>query len=141
MGTVAGFSHIALTVRDIAISRRFYEQTLGLRLVESSDSYCAFLIGSPGVSALILTNHEHTVDERFSELRPGLDHISLAAPDLSALEQWQAELTARGVESDLRRSEWGHHLNFRDPDNIAIEMMVLEPDADTQRLLNTANPQ
>jgi hypothetical protein len=29
------------------------------------------------------------------------------------------------VPFDFRRSEWGHHLNFRDPDNIAVELVLL----------------
>jgi catechol 2,3-dioxygenase-like lactoylglutathione lyase family enzyme len=138
MGTLAGVSHIALTVRDIATSRQFYEQTLGLRLLDSSDTYCALLTGSTGVSALILTTHERMVDEPFTELRPGLDHVSLAVPDVPSLLEWQTELAAHGVSTDLRRSEWGHHLNFRDPDNIAIELVVLEPDTDVQALLDNA---
>jgi catechol 2,3-dioxygenase-like lactoylglutathione lyase family enzyme len=136
MGTLAGFSHVALSVRDIKISRAFYEHTLGLQLLDSSETYCAFLAGPGRISALILTSHSDTADERFSELRPGLDHLSLAVADLPALQQWQSELAARGVPSDLRRSEWGHHLNFRDPDNIAIEFVFLEPDDDVQALLD-----
>jgi hypothetical protein len=30
----------------------------------------------------------------------------------------------------------GHHINLRDPDNIAVELFVLEPDDETQKLLN-----
>jgi hypothetical protein len=51
------------------------------------------------------------------------------------------ERTAGGVPSDLRESEWGHHLTFRDPDNIAIELIAVQPDTATQRLLDAANPQ
>lgn len=136
MDTLAGFSHIALSVRDIKVSREFYEHTWGLRLLDSSDTYCAFLTGSAGISALILTRHQDVADEAFTELRPGLDHVSLTVADVPALRQWQTDLADRGVSSDFRRSEWGHHLNFRDPDNIAIEFVVLEPDADVQSVLD-----
>jgi catechol 2,3-dioxygenase-like lactoylglutathione lyase family enzyme len=139
MGDLAGFSHVVLTVRDIRRSRVFYGQTLGLQLLDSSETYCAFLIGSLEISALILTSHEQTADVPFSELRPGLDHVSLAVPDLEALNRWHAKLESAGVESDLRRSEWGHHLNFRDPDNIAIEFVVLEPDAEVRSVLDKAD--
>ena len=136
--TVSGFSHVALTVRDVATSRDFYTEVLGLELLDSSDSYCALLVGGGTTTALILTSHADGTDEDFSELRPGLDHVSLAVPHLAALEAWQARLTELGVASDLRRSEWGHHLNLRDPDNIAVELVVLQPDADVQEILDRA---
>jgi catechol 2,3-dioxygenase-like lactoylglutathione lyase family enzyme len=138
MGSLAGFSHVALTVRDIATSRHFYEQVLGMRLLDSSDNYCAFATGSTGLTALILTSHDGTPDAPFSEMHPGLDHVSFAVSDLAGLDRWETELAARGVRSDRRRSEWGHHLNFRDPDNIALEFVVLDPDSDVQAVLDRA---
>jgi catechol 2,3-dioxygenase-like lactoylglutathione lyase family enzyme len=135
---LAGFSHVALTVSDIAKSRRFYSETLGLTLMDSSDSYCALLVGAGGPAALILTSHADGVTDPFSELRPGLDHVSLAVSDVPALAEWQSRLEERGVPCDLRRSEWGHHLNFRDPDNIAIELLVLEPDQEVEQVLARA---
>jgi catechol 2,3-dioxygenase-like lactoylglutathione lyase family enzyme len=76
--------------------------------------------------------------EPFSEFRPGLDHVSLAVPDLASLEDWRKRLSQHDVHSDLRRSEWGHHLNFRDPDNIAVELVVIQPDEEVQQVLNRA---
>lgn len=130
---------MALTVSDIDRSKEFYETTLGLQVFDSTETYCSFLTGSEMLTALILTTHEATTAERFSELRPGLDHVSLAASDVTTLEAWQRRLTEHGVDSDLRRSEWGHHLNFRDPDNIAIELVVLQPDEDVQQMLDSAS--
>jgi glyoxylase I family protein len=135
---VSGFSHVALTVSDMETSREFYSEILGLTVLDSSESYCALLIGGDGLSALILTSHEGGMPGPFSEFRPGLDHVSLAVPDMVSLEQWRARLTQQGVSSDLRRSEWGHHLNFRDPDNIAVELVVVEPDTEVQQVLERA---
>jgi catechol-2,3-dioxygenase len=120
------------------ISREFYTHTLGLAVLNSSESYCALLIGSPQLSALILTRHDESSNEPFSEFRAGLDHVSLAVPNLNALEAWRTRLTERGVPTDLRHSEWGHHLNFRDPDNIAVELVFIQPDADVQHVLDQA---
>ncbi len=135
---LAGFSHVALTVRDMRASKIFYSNVLGLAVLDSSESYCALLIGADGLAALILTSHADGAAEPFSELRPGLDHVSLAVPDLPSLEAWQARLNDHGVCSEVRRSEWGHHLNFRDPDNIALELVVLQPNADVQEVLGAA---
>ena len=83
--------------------------------------------GAPRLTALVLTCHDQPGDRPFSEFRVGLDHVSLAVPDLATLEAWQAWLREYDVPSDLRRSEWGHHLNVRDPDNIAVELILREP--------------
>ena len=40
------------------------------------------------------------------------------------------------MHSDLRsRTEWGHQLSFRDPDNIAVELVALQPDVEVQKKL------
>ena len=135
---VSGFSHVALTVSNLEVSREFYAGTLGLTVLDSHESYCALQVGGEGLSALILTCHDQGVAEPFSEFRPGLDHVSLAVPDLASLQDWRTRLTRHGVHSDLRTSEWGHHLNFRDPDNIAVELVVVQPDEEVQQLLNRA---
>lgn len=136
---VVGFSHVALTVSDVEVSRQFYSETLGLTVLDSNESYCALLIGGDGLSALILTSHgSRAIPGLFNEFRPGLDHVSLAVPDVASLEEWRARLAERDVPADLRRSEWGHHLNFRDPDNIAVELVVVEPDAEVQQVLDSA---
>jgi catechol 2,3-dioxygenase-like lactoylglutathione lyase family enzyme len=62
--------------------------------------------------------------------------VSLAVPDVRSLDAWRTRLSDRGVPCDLRRSEWGHHLNFRDPDNIAVELVVVEPDAKVRNALD-----
>lgn len=135
---LAGFSHVALTVSDISVSKDFYSKTLGLTVLDSSQSYCALLVGGEGLTALILTSHAGGLTEPFTELRPGLDHVSFAVADVATLDAWQAKLSEQGVSSDRRNSEWGHHLNFRDPDNIAVEFVVLEPDRETQDVLGRA---
>ncbi|HEV2809857.1 MAG TPA: VOC family protein [Acidimicrobiales bacterium] len=136
---MAGFSHVALTVGNIERSKTFYTDVLGMPVLDSSATYCALLTGSDDLSALILTTHDGTAFEPFSELRIGLDHVSFAIPDEDALAGWQQRLHDRGVPFDLRRSEWGHHLNLRDPDNVAVELVLVQPDADVQATLNAAN--
>lgn len=137
MDMMAGFSHVALTVTDVGTSKRFYTEVLGMPVIDSSDTYCALHTGSAGLSALILSMHDETSDDRFSEFRAGLDHLSLAIPDLEALGEWQRRLTSHGVPFDAKRSEWGHHLNFRDPDNIAVELVLVEPDPEIQAILDS----
>jgi glyoxylase I family protein len=52
-----------------------------------------------------------------------LDHIGLAAGSREELEQWQRRFDDQGVPyTPIRDMEMGYHLNFRDPDNIALEL-------------------
>ncbi|MGI8876511.1 MAG: VOC family protein [Egibacteraceae bacterium] len=139
MNTLSGFSHVALTVTDMQVSRRFYADVLGLPVLDSSETYCALLTGSADLSALILTTHADTSSKPFSEFQVGLDHVSFALADEAALGFWQDRLREQAVPFEARRSEWGHHVNFRDPDNIAIEMVLVRPDAEVQAMLDDQN--
>jgi len=136
MSTLSGFSHVALTVTDMQASRSFYADVLGMSVLDSSETYCAMLTGSKDLSALILTTHAETLPGAFSEFSAGLDHVSFALPDEVALTSWEERLRERAVPFDARRSEWGQHLNFRDPDNIAVELVLLRPDGDVQAILD-----
>lgn len=70
---------------------------------------------------------------------PG-DHRSMAAgvPEVVPPADPGRELA---VPFYFRRSEWGHHLNFRDPDNIAVELVLLRPDAEVRAVLDRSSPE
>lgn len=136
---LVGFSHVALTVRDIETSRRFYTEVLGMAVIDAHEGYCALHTGSEELSALILTTHEATEPAGFSELRVGLDHVSLAVPDEEQIMAWQERLAAHDVRHDARRSDWGHHVNFRDPDGIAVELVLLDPDPEVRAVLDAGS--
>jgi catechol 2,3-dioxygenase-like lactoylglutathione lyase family enzyme len=62
----------------------------------------------------------------FSPSVPGLDHLALGVSDLAELEQWAAHFDFKAVTfSPIEESEFGHHLNVRAPDGIAVELFVL----------------
>jgi glyoxylase I family protein len=57
----------------------------------------------------------------FTELRTGLDHLGLVASSREELEAWERRFDEHGVTyTSIRDMELGHHLNFRDPDGIAL---------------------
>ena len=60
---------------------------------------------------------------RRAELTTGLDHLGFTANSRAELVEWESKLDALGVVyTPIRDMEFGHHLNFRDPDNIALEI-------------------
>lgn len=131
-----GISHVELTVSDAGRSSEWYERVLGLRKIADtpSDEH-----PTPGVvarvvnllhpsSLLILGLIEHSAGEPapFSELRVGLDHLSLAVASREDLDLWADHLDRCGVRRSPIRDDWyGSALAFRDPDNIQLELFVI----------------
>jgi catechol-2,3-dioxygenase len=66
--------------------------------------------------------HEGARGERFIELTTGLDHLGFRASSRAELEEWERRFDQHGVSyTPIRDMEMGSHLNFRDPDGIALE--------------------
>ena len=69
------------------------------------------------------------VDDEFSALRIGLDHLSLAVESREELERWLEHLDACGVpHSGASEMPYGWVVVFRDPDNIQLELLAAGPD-------------
>ena len=72
--------------------------------------------------------HQHAnpaPDERFSELRVGLDHVAFGCADRAELERWARRLDELGVErSEIKDRSYGSGVSFRDPDGIALEFFA-----------------
>jgi glyoxylase I family protein len=128
------YAHVRLTVTDLARSRAFYDDVFGLpvafELPEDADEETRqqlwFLFGGViyrlGDSLLGL---RPVGADRFSEDRTGLDHVSFAVPSHADLVDAVATLEARGVaHGGIKDIGAGHVLEFRDPDNIALELFA-----------------
>ncbi len=121
MVAFAGVSHVALTVTDLMVSQRFYTQVLDF--VAVLDVGYGRICMHPGTGFTIgLIRHEGAHGERFTELTTGLDHLGLTASSRAELEAWERRFEQYGVSyTPIRDMEMGSHLNFRDPDGIALE--------------------
>ena len=63
--------------------------------------------------------------DRFAEDRTGLDHLSFAVDSVADLEAAASMLEDRGItHSGVKDIGAGHILEFRDPDNIALELFA-----------------
>jgi len=127
MAAFAGVDHVGLVVTDLDASVRFYTEVLGF--VEVMDVGYARLLMHPGTGFVLGVSHpEGARGGRFSELATGLDHLGLTAASREELEEWQRWFDERGVEyTPIRDMEFGYHLNFRDPDGIALEFYAPGP--------------
>jgi len=122
MVTFAGVSHVAFTVTDLDVSLRFYTEVLDF--VQVLDVGYGRICMHPQTGfTLALLKHEGATGGRFTELTTGLDHLGLTASTRTELEEWERRFDEHGVTyTPIRDMELGSHLNFRDPDDIALEL-------------------
>lgn len=121
MPTFAGVDHVSLTVTDLDVSQRFYTEVLDFMVVLDA-GYGRICIHPRTGFVLGLMRHQEATGRPFTELNTGLDHLGLSASSRDELVEWEDRLRAAGVTfTPIRDMELGYHLNFRDPDGIALE--------------------
>ena len=130
----SAYAHVRLTVTDIARSRAFYDDVFGLPVAfevpegadEATREQLAFLFG--GVIYRLgdsLFGLRPGATDSFSEDRVGLDHVSFLVDAKADLDEMAAILDGLGVgHAGVKDIGVGHILEFRDPDNIALELFA-----------------
>lgn len=130
----SSFAHVRLTVTDMDRSRAFYDDVFGLPVAfelpvdadEATREQLSFLYGGViyklGDSLLGL---RPVGGDNFAADRTGLDHVSFAVDSRSDLDSAGAMLDQRGVaHEEVKDIGAGYILEFRDPDNIALELFA-----------------
>ena len=132
----SGFSHVRITVTDIARSKAFYDQVFGWPVaIDRSGS-----VDEPGVKdspeeffgGTVYQTPEGTLfglrpvgGTRFDPDRTGLDHVSFAVASRADLERAATALSEAGIEhgevTDLAGAGIAI-LSFQDPDDINVEL-------------------
>ena len=130
MPTLAGYSHLSLTVTDLDKSTQWYTEVLGFSLDSDvqGDGFRRHRLRHPDAGiTLTLTAHHAGAGDRFDERRTGMDHVSFAVPSMEDLLGFQELFAERGVDySDVKPtvSGAGGMITFRDPDNIQLEVFA-----------------
>lgn len=127
-------AHIRLTVTDIDRSRTFYESVFGWPVAfevppnadDATREQLSFLFG--GVLYRvgdIMIGLRPVATDRFDEDRVGLDHLCLRIGSRAELDSAAALLDELGVTREpIKEIGHGYILEFRDPDNIALELIA-----------------
>ncbi|CAM3087429.1 glyoxalase [Mycobacterium intermedium] len=128
----ASIAHVRLTVTDIERSRRFYESVFDwpvlIELPDNADEatreQLGFLFG--GVIYDLggaLLGLRPVGSEPFDENRTGLDHIAFRLGSRAELDAAAAHLDNLGISHEPVKDIGPLYiLEFRDPDNIALEL-------------------
>jgi catechol 2,3-dioxygenase-like lactoylglutathione lyase family enzyme len=124
-----GINHVALTVRDMAVSGPWYRTLLGAHPVLDERTtagyrHLVWILDSGTVFGI--HQHERSApDEHFSEFRVGLDHVGFGCANRAELENWMGRLNALGIQhGGIVDAPYGSGLSFRDPDGIALEFFA-----------------
>ena len=123
----SGIHHITLGVTDLDRSRAFYEGVLGFEVDQwRPGGKCRLRLGSERTAPRLVLRPPlpgDPSDDRFSEHRVGLDHLSIAVDERSMLDDAVDRLHGAGVPTEGVQDDGTSALVcFRDPDNIQIEL-------------------
>jgi len=132
--TSTSIAHVRLTVTDIARSRQFYESVFGWPVLyalpddadDDTRQALGFLYG--GVIYKLgdaLLGLRPVGADTFDENRVGLDHVAFAVRSKADLDSAATHLDDLGIaHGPVKDIGPLYILEFRDPDNIALELSV-----------------
>jgi catechol 2,3-dioxygenase-like lactoylglutathione lyase family enzyme len=126
---MTALNHVAVTVRDVEASGRWYRALFGADplLDEHTDAGFRHLVWALDNGALFgIHQHDRPMEGgRFTEFRAGLDHVAFGCADRAELEKWVRRLGELGIEhGGIVDAHYGSGLSFRDPDGIALEFFA-----------------
>jgi catechol 2,3-dioxygenase len=117
---------VRLQVSDLAQSLRYYQQVLGLRVIEQDAGRA--VLGAHDDDWRLLELHER----RGARMVPrrgllGLYHYAILLPDRASLGRFLKHLAALGVRAGMSDHLVSEALYLQDPDNLGIEVYADRP--------------
>lgn len=127
--TFPALAHVAVTVRDLAVSGPWYRTLFGADPVLDEDTDAGFhhlvWLLEGGTLFGIHQHRNPAPDEGFSEFRVGLDHVGFGCASRGDLQAWVDRLDGLGIaHGGIVDAPYGSGLSFRDPDGIALEFFA-----------------
>jgi glyoxylase I family protein len=128
MPSITGGHHVALTVSDADRSAEWYCSLLNMQVALTGNSEdVKFRVLADPASGWVLGVRQYPspVADRFDEFRTGLDHLAFGVATRAELEDWEKELSSRGITfTPIAETPIGSVIVFRDPDNIQLEFWL-----------------
>jgi catechol 2,3-dioxygenase-like lactoylglutathione lyase family enzyme len=128
---IKGMRHIALKVRDMNRSKKFYQGILGMKVVWEPDPQNVYL--SSGCDNLAL--HESPLGDDLTDQGP-LDHLGFLVESVERVRELEQEFRTQGVRivhPFKTHRDGSASFYCADPDGISIQMLY-EPHISHQKL-------
>ena len=111
---------VRIQIADLTRSLHFYEQVLGLRILDRTSAGAT--LGAYGEERVLveLVEHRHTLPVRRGRL--GLYHFAILLPDRSALGRFVRHLAESGVQFGAGDHLVSEAFYLSDPDGLGIEV-------------------
>jgi catechol 2,3-dioxygenase-like lactoylglutathione lyase family enzyme len=117
--------HLTLSVSDVDVSARWYQQLLGEAQVvqRTMPGWRRVRMSWPDGLIIGVTQFDDATDsEPFNHLRIGLDHVGLSCGSEEEVREWAEKITELGFErGPVEEAPYGWVVTARDPDNIPVE--------------------
>ncbi len=130
MPEFAGLSHVSLSVRDRDVSRSFYEDVFGFRLIDQveEEAYVEWVLVHPPTGVILcLQQHRANRGEEFDPTRTGGDHIGFKVDSRADLDEWERWFDKKNVAyTPTVDRDYGSVLTFKDPDRFQLELFYRE---------------
>lgn len=129
---IQGMRHVALKVKDLARSKRFYQDMFGMEVVWEPDPQNVYL--SSGCDNIAI--HEVTTDFAANAVERQLDHIGFIVESIERVNELEKDYIGRGVKIvhpfKIHR-DGSASFYCADPDGVVIQLLY-EPTLSQQKL-------
>ena len=128
---LGSFRHLMLYVKNISLSREFYQQImgfLGYSLAHESDSYCMWNPNIGGCSFGIVQADAESGDTIFQRGEPGFHHLAFNANNREQIDDLYAillKMQAKVLDPPGECPEYSptyYAMYFEDPDGMKLEL-------------------
>jgi lactoylglutathione lyase len=118
--------HIGLTVSDLDVSEGFYQEVLGLRVIDESLQFPSRYASMARGGKTVLTLWEQSGGQ-IKKCRPGLHHLAFEAESVEEVNRTKGLLDNLGAQwsEEARIFAEGSRtaaIHFQDPDGVRIEL-------------------
>jgi catechol 2,3-dioxygenase-like lactoylglutathione lyase family enzyme len=121
-----GIDHVALAVRDVEHSARWYQETLGLqRLYQEIWGSHPAIVGLGTTSIALFPVGSENPKPQPTRDTLAMRHLAFRA-NRAAFEKARKELPKRGITPEFQDHQAAHSIYFQDPDGHRIEITTYE---------------
>ena len=128
MFNLEGIDHVALAVRDVERSAKWYVEVLGFERRHQGmwDGIPVFIgKGTTSIALFPVRSNERSTSSARGEVK--MLHLALRADQQNFLAA-QEELTQRGIQFEFQDHEISHSIYFSDPDDHKLEITTYDLD-------------